>query len=532
MAPTKLLPGVAPANGRAARELEGDAAVAGLREAISKAASEVRHAPRDDARQAARRAAIKIATAMLSANSADTASHSGDVDVISEGIARRLGFSGQQLDDIVVAARLHDIGKVGISARILEKPGPLDRREWKAIHRHTVMGEEILLSVPELRGTARLVRHSHERWDGRGYPDRLAGEEIPLGSRIIFCADAFHAIRSNRPYRQARTPAEALAEIRACAGSQFDPTVVEALEALTGELRRSGHRPRSRRAGRLMALMLIVSVGATGSALARSGLISNPKGPVPPPSASGRTSAAGGEQSSAIAAPVGAMPASDGSAVAPSNRVSSLALRFAVPGLGFSSKPLAGPGALSPIGAGAAALPTGFGAPAGANFGHSADPGQVGNPASTGSQATTPGIATGPGNGKTAKASSEGSASLGTSEANVSGKLKSAGSKKPKAKSTAAVGTPSSVSSATGKGSESGQSVPVPAPKLPKPPKVPKPPKPPKITPPLQAPGSASPFTSSSAGPSSSGAGAGVNAGGNPVPSGNGNAGGKGKGHA
>jgi HD-GYP domain-containing protein (c-di-GMP phosphodiesterase class II) len=110
----------------------------------------------------------------------------------------------------------------------------LDPIEWVAIRRHTIVGEQILVSVPELRGAARLVRHSHERWDGFGYPDGLSGEEIPLGSRIISCADAFAVIRSDRAYRPGSSTAEALAEIHACAGTQFDPAVVEALEALAG----------------------------------------------------------------------------------------------------------------------------------------------------------------------------------------------------------------------------------------------------------------------------------------------------------
>ncbi len=257
-------------------ELEEQVVIDRVGDAIAEAAAAERRALlAEDARRAARRAAVEIASAVLSANNAATAAHSDDVDVISEAIGRRLGLSEQAVDDMIVAARLHDIGKLGVPQRIIEKPAALDHDEWAVIRRHTIIGEQILVAVPELRGAAHLVRHSHERWDGAGYPDGLAGEEIPLGSRIVFCADAYHAIRSDRPYRQGRSAAEALAEIRSCAGTQFDPKVVEALEALAGDLRkeRNGNRQRPIRYRRLTALMLIVSIGACSSALARSGLI-------------------------------------------------------------------------------------------------------------------------------------------------------------------------------------------------------------------------------------------------------------------
>jgi hypothetical protein len=278
-------------------------------DAIAEAAGEERRALlAEDARGAARRAAVEIASAALSANSAATAAHSDDVDVISEAISRRLGLSEQGVDDVIVAARLHDIGKLGVPQRIIEKPDTLDDDEWAVIRRHTIIGEQILIAVPELRGAAHLVRHSHERWDGAGYPDGLAGEEIPLGSRIVFCADAYHAIRSDRPYREGRSAAEALDEIRSCAGTQFDPQVVEALEALAGDLRkeRTGNRPRPIRYRRLMALMMIVSIGACSSALARSGLMPEAKAPASSgsDSVSGDPAASGAAfQSSAPSAP-------------------------------------------------------------------------------------------------------------------------------------------------------------------------------------------------------------------------------------
>jgi HD-GYP domain-containing protein (c-di-GMP phosphodiesterase class II) len=117
---------------------------------------------------------------------------------------------------------------MAIPDAILTKPGPPNAEEWQYVRNHTVAGEKILGAAPALDGVARLVRASHERFDGAGYPDGLAGEAIPLGARIIFVCDTFDAIIANRPYRDARSVDEAVAEIRRCAGTQFDPVVVDA----------------------------------------------------------------------------------------------------------------------------------------------------------------------------------------------------------------------------------------------------------------------------------------------------------------
>jgi HD-GYP domain-containing protein (c-di-GMP phosphodiesterase class II) len=117
---------------------------------------------------------------------------------------------------------------VAVPDSILTKQGPLDSEEWEFIRRHTIIGERIISAAPALLRVAMLVRHSHERWDGGGYPDGLAGAEIPLGARIVAVADAFDAMTSPRPYSLPRTPEAALDELRRCAGSQFDPDVVEA----------------------------------------------------------------------------------------------------------------------------------------------------------------------------------------------------------------------------------------------------------------------------------------------------------------
>jgi HD-GYP domain-containing protein (c-di-GMP phosphodiesterase class II) len=176
--------------------------------------------------------AVAPADELLLTADPDVASHSRHVGVIAGAIATRLGISGDALDRLVLAARLHDIGKMEIPSEILRKEGTLSADEWALIQRHTITGERIICSADTLADVGRLVRHSHERWDGRGYPDGLRGEEIPLASRIIFCADAYQVMRSGRPYNRRRSAEDALAELRRCSGTQFDPRVVEALSEL------------------------------------------------------------------------------------------------------------------------------------------------------------------------------------------------------------------------------------------------------------------------------------------------------------
>jgi HD-GYP domain-containing protein (c-di-GMP phosphodiesterase class II) len=145
--------------------------------------------------------------------------------------ARRLGLAADEIERVRHATELRDVGKVAVPDAILGKPGPLREEEWAFVRRHPVIGERILSGAPALERVAPLVRASHERWDGTGYPDRVAGEAIPLGARIVAVADAFAAMTADRPYRAARAPAEALVELRDCAGSQFDARVVEAFAA-------------------------------------------------------------------------------------------------------------------------------------------------------------------------------------------------------------------------------------------------------------------------------------------------------------
>jgi diguanylate cyclase (GGDEF)-like protein len=158
-------------------------------------------------------------------------SHVEGVGSLAVATGRMLGLRKHELEELARAAQLHDLGKLAVPDEILQKPGPLDEREWAFIRQHTLVGERILRATPALRGVALVVRSSHEHWDGSGYPDGLAGEDIPLASRIVMACDAYHAMTSDRPYRQARTSDAALEELQRLAGTQFDPTVVRVLVA-------------------------------------------------------------------------------------------------------------------------------------------------------------------------------------------------------------------------------------------------------------------------------------------------------------
>ena len=154
-----------------------------------------------------------------------------DVGSLAGEVGTMLGLRRDQLAELERAARLHDLGKLAVPDEVLHKPGPLDEREWDFIRQHTIVGERILRASPALRSVATVVRSSHENWDASGYPDGLAGEDIPLASRIIRACDAFVAMTSNRPYREPFTVEAALDELVRCAGTDFDPTVVRVLVA-------------------------------------------------------------------------------------------------------------------------------------------------------------------------------------------------------------------------------------------------------------------------------------------------------------
>jgi len=158
-----------------------------------------------------------------------TGEHSESVVDLTARVGESLAIDREEISRIRTAALLHDIGKVGVPDEILHKPGALDDREWEIMRQHPVIGERILRAIPGLGAVARMVRHEHERWDGGGYPDGLAGTQIPVGSRIILACDAYHAMTSDRPYRRAMPHADAMTQLSGNAGTQFDPDVVQAL---------------------------------------------------------------------------------------------------------------------------------------------------------------------------------------------------------------------------------------------------------------------------------------------------------------
>ena len=176
----------------------------------------------------------EVLVRVLDIREPDLHDHVLDVGRLAADVARRLGLPEHEITDIVHGAVLHDVGKLAVPEEILNKPGPLDDAECEIMRRHTIEGEQFLAGIPALANVARLVRSSHERWDGAGYPDRLAGEDIALGARIISVCDAYDAMVTDRPYRQGRPAADALAELRRCAGSHFDARVVDAFCAMLG----------------------------------------------------------------------------------------------------------------------------------------------------------------------------------------------------------------------------------------------------------------------------------------------------------
>jgi diguanylate cyclase (GGDEF)-like protein len=186
-----------------------------------------KHSGRSSARSQSRDVLLRA----LAERNPELGEHISGVAELAEAVARRLELDEEQVDHIRHAAALHDVGKMAIPDAILDKPAALDEAEWKFIRRHTIIGERIVAAAPALRPVAALVRASHERWDGTGYPDALVGEDIPLGARIVAVCDAFDAMVADRPYRAGRAAADALAELERCSGSQFDPAVVTAFIA-------------------------------------------------------------------------------------------------------------------------------------------------------------------------------------------------------------------------------------------------------------------------------------------------------------
>jgi PAS domain S-box-containing protein len=178
---------------------------------------------------------VRALLAALDARDKYTGEHSEAVVALASDVGRRLGLLADDLTAIEQVALLHDIGKIGVPDAILQKPGPLTAAEWRVMHEHPAIGSRIVASIPSLAHLATAIRGEHERWDGKGYPDGLAGEAIPLASRVILACDAFHAMTSDRPYRSKMAVEAAAAELRAGAGTQFDPAVVAALLAYVSD---------------------------------------------------------------------------------------------------------------------------------------------------------------------------------------------------------------------------------------------------------------------------------------------------------
>lgn len=175
---------------------------------------------------------VRALAAALRSKDTETQSHVDRVTRWSVAVGERLGLSGRELADVEYGATFHDIGKIGVPDEILHNTDKLSDDEWKVIKQHTLWGERIIKPVGFLSNVAKIVRHSHEHWDGSGYPDQLVGPEIPLASRIIFTCDAFDAMLSERSYQKAMELRQAMDRLQELSGVHFDPKVVDALIAV------------------------------------------------------------------------------------------------------------------------------------------------------------------------------------------------------------------------------------------------------------------------------------------------------------
>ncbi|MEA2125993.1 MAG: hypothetical protein QOI80_2775, partial [Solirubrobacteraceae bacterium] len=199
---------------------DGDAAV--------RLADRRMYSQKNGGRTSASRQSKDVLVQALQERNPELGQHHDDVGRLAESTAQKLGLSHELVEQMRTAGELHDVGKVAIPDAILNKPGSLTDSEWEFVRRHSEIGERIVAAAPALGEIGPLVRGIHERWDGQGYPDGLAAHAIPLGARVVAVCDAYDAMITERPYQRAMAPALALGELRRCAGTQFDPDVVEA----------------------------------------------------------------------------------------------------------------------------------------------------------------------------------------------------------------------------------------------------------------------------------------------------------------
>jgi diguanylate cyclase (GGDEF)-like protein len=195
---------------------------------VMQLADERMYAEKNSSRASTVQQTRSLALKVLSVQEPDVEHHSAHVATLADAVGRRLALGDSEREDLVRAAELHDIGKIAIPYAVLHKPTALDDGEWEMMRRHPTIGANILSAAPALGRVAEIVRHSHERYDGNGYPAGLAGTEIPLASRIVFVCDSFDAMVSPRPYSRPMSDEGALDELRRNAGTQFDPAVVAA----------------------------------------------------------------------------------------------------------------------------------------------------------------------------------------------------------------------------------------------------------------------------------------------------------------
>ena len=179
---------------------------------------------------------------MLHARDPYTFEHSDDVADLAEDIARQMGLHEDEIEQVRSGALIHDVGKIGIPDSILKKPGKLNDEEWAIMKTHPDIGADLIKDLEMYAGVVDLVRHEHEHWDGNGYPKGLQGEEIPLGARIIAVADAYNALTTDRPYRNAYDHDSAVEIIKSESGTHFDPTIVDAFLTLMAKGKSSGSR--------------------------------------------------------------------------------------------------------------------------------------------------------------------------------------------------------------------------------------------------------------------------------------------------